>query len=102
MNISNRYQKNTLGHEHRGNKTHEGYGICGLCGSRENTEDYGRCIAEGYYMLSNPSVGIVEKSKVFLSVDKDGTRWVDWCEPSVTQTKVDELLDGFVFEKISQ
>jgi hypothetical protein len=94
--------KNRIGHEHRGLKTPDGYGICSLCQARENTDDYNRCIAEGYYMFSNPLVGIEEKSKIFISVDKDGSRWVDWCEPSVAPTKIDELLDGFVFEKIEQ
>jgi len=97
MNASNGYQKNRIGHEHRGDKTPEGYGVCSLCGSRENTDNYVQCISEGYYAFSNPSLGIVEKSKVFFSVDKDGGRWVDWCEPSVAPTKIDELLAGFVF-----
>lgn len=101
-NIGSLSVKNRIGHEHRGNKTSEGYGICSLCGFRENTDDYGQCIADGYYMFSNPLVGIVEKSKVFFSRDKDGSRWVDWCEPSVAPSKIDELLDGFVFEKIDQ
>jgi hypothetical protein len=100
MNISNGYQENTLGHEHRGNKTPDGYGVCSLCGARENTDEYAKCLVDGYYMFSNPAVGINAKSKVYFSVDKDGNRWIDWCEPSVAPTKIDDLLDDFVFERI--
>lgn len=58
MNTSNGYQKNKLGHIHKGRKTSEGYGLCALCGSRENTDEYcNPCAGEGdiYFSSLTPS-----------------------------------------------
>jgi len=47
MNLQKSSAKNSLGHLHDGRKTSEGYGLCSLCGCRENTDDYsGHC--QGY------------------------------------------------------
>lgn len=59
MNTStNGYQKNTLGHIHKGRKTSDGYGLCSLCGARENTDEYSiQCQGEGdiYFSSIAPS-----------------------------------------------
>lgn len=102
MESSNGYQKNKLGHIHEGRKTEEGYGLCSYCGARENTDAYASgCLKEGYYIFINPSVGITDKSRIFIQVDSDGQKWVDWCEPSIQATKLNELLPGGIFESCS-
>lgn len=58
MNASKGYQKNKLGHVHQGRKTEEGYGLCSLCGCRENTDEYcNPCAGEGdiYFSSLTPS-----------------------------------------------
>lgn len=88
-------------HSHKGGKTEEGYGVCSICGKAENTESYSNgCLEEGYYLFSNPSLGIEESSRVFIDIEKSGQIWVDWCEPSIAPTKIQELLPGVVFRKI--
>jgi hypothetical protein len=101
MLIMNTQQSKALNklHYHKGKKTQDGYGICQLCGSVENTDGYsGKCLGEGYYLFSNPSVGIDEKSKIYFEVDSSGQKWIDWCEPSISATKIEELLPGFVLD----
>ncbi len=40
MNFQAPETKNIYGHFHDGKKTHDGYGLCSFCGSRENTDEY--------------------------------------------------------------
>lgn len=99
MNTQETVKAKVFGHLHTGIKTPEGYGLCSHCGARENTDSHAEgCLKEGYYLFSNPAVGISDKSRIFIQVDSDGKRWVDWCEPSIKASELNELLPGGVFE----
>lgn len=95
---------NRFGHRYEGLKTEEGYGVCSLCGCRENTdESAARCFpSEGNYKITRENTHDIEGCDDVVEVEHlpDGNAYLYFGPTFNPYFLVEKLPSKTLLEKI--